>query len=165
MKTKMLWSFGAVVAIVGSVGADIKSDWQKILDSYCTAAKKKDLKTADKIVRANFSKDFKFVSSKGVTQNLEEWIKGGHDEMNMTSKVNTFSLHIDSLKPGKATSEMMMTITFAGMVQLDPKGKPGEMKYVGKSATTLTKSGSKWLISKIVEKSGNTTFNGKPLKM
>lgn len=160
--TRFLLSFGATVAIVASVGADLKSDWQKTLDNYCSVAKKKDLKKAEAIVRANFDKNFKFVDAKGNSMGLDEWIKQGNDEMKATGTVSAFSIHIDSAKQAGSTAEMATTITFGAMIKMDPKAKASEMKYVGKSTMSMVKKGSKWWLTKIVEKSSKMTLGGKP---
>jgi hypothetical protein len=162
MNTRFLVSAGAVIAIASCFGADLKSDWQKILDNYCSVAKKKDLKKAEAIVRANFDKNFKFIDAKGNSMGLDEWIKQGNDEMKATGTVSAFSIHIDSAKQTGSKAEMMTTITFGAMIKMDPKAKPSEMKYVGKSVMSVAKKGSKWWITKIVEKSSKMTLGGKP---
>ena len=157
---------GSVIVLgTGTAMADMKSDWQKKLDAYCAAMKRKDLKTCTAIIKENFSPDFKYVPMKGKTIGMKEWIDLGKMEMDMTEKVTRMTYVIDSVKTGKDSAMMKTTLKFEGMVKMDPKTKAGTMKVSSTSDQKMVKKGGKWWITEIKATGEKTTFNGKPMTM
>lgn len=161
-----LFVLGCASILVSSAFADLKSDWQKTLDSYCTLMVKKDTKGMETLIRANFTKDFKFVRADKKTMiGLNQWIEQEVAQTNQAQKIKKMSIEINSVKMGKNTAEMATTIGFEGIMKLDPKGKPGTLAGHGKGSMTLVQQGGKWKISRIDEGKTSMTFNGQAIKM
>ena len=164
MKAKNLLMFGAVLLLGTTTAfADLKSDWQKKLDAYVAAMKKKDLKACTVIINENFSPDFKYIPMKGKTIGIKEWLDLGKMEIGMTEKVTTMTYKIDKVTMGKNSAVMKTTIKFEGTVKMDPKAKAGVMKGTSTSDQKMVKKGGKWWITEIKSTSEKTTFNGKPM--
>ena len=164
MKARRFMMFGAVLVLGTSAAfADMKSDWQKKLDAYCAAMKRKDLKACTAIIKENFSPDFKYIPLKGKTIGLDEWLSLGKMEMDMTEKVTRMSYTIDKVTMGKDSATMKTTIKFGGIVKMDPTSKAGIMKGSSTSDQKMVKKGEKWWITEIKATSEKTTFNGKPM--
>jgi hypothetical protein len=142
-----------------------KSDWQKKLDNYCAAMRRKDLKACTAIIKDNFSPDFKYIPLKGKTIGLDEWLAEGKMEMQVTEKVTMMSYKINSVKQGKDSAVMKTTLKFEGMVKMDPKAKAGIMTGNSSSDQKMVKKDGKWWIVEIKETSGKATYNGKPMNM
>ena len=164
MKIKNLLMLGAVL-ILGTTTAfaDLKSDWQKKLDAYVAAMKRKDLKACTAIINENFSPDFKYIPLKGKTIGINEWLDLGKMEIEMTEKVTTMVYKIDSVKMDKDSAIMKTTLKFKGTVKMDPKGKAGVMTGLSTSDQKMVKKGGKWWITEIKETTGKSTYNGKPM--
>ena len=163
MKAKNLLMLGAVFVLGTTTAfADMKSEWQKKLNAYCAAMKRKDLKACTAIIKENFSPDFKYIPLKGKTISLDEWLGEAKMEMQMTEKVSTMAFTIDKVTMGKDSAMMKTTIKFEGTVKMDPKAKAGTMKGNSSADQKMVKKGSKWWITEIKVTSEKTTFNGKP---
>ena len=156
--------FGAVLLLGTSAAfADMKSDWQKKLDAYCAAMKRKDVKACMAIVKDNFSPDFKYIPMKGKTIGLKEWLDQGKMEIEMTEKVKTMVFTIDKVTMGKDSAVMKTTIKFDGTVKMDPKAKAAVMKGTSTADQKMVKKGGKWWITEIKATSEKTTLDGKPM--
>ena len=165
MKSLKFILIGSVAFTSFVATADMKSDWQKKLDTYCAAMRRKDLKACTAIIKDNFSPDFKYIPLKGKTIGLEEWLGEAKMEMQMTEKVTKMSYKIDSVKQTKDTAVMKTTLKFEGLVKMDPKSKAGVMTGASSSDQKMVKKGGKWWIVEIKETSGKSTYNGKPMDM
>ncbi|MHB8635751.1 MAG: nuclear transport factor 2 family protein [Fimbriimonadaceae bacterium] len=162
MNSKRLVVIGAVLVAAASSMADLRSDTQKQFDKYCAAVKRKDGKGIEKVLRANFAPDFKFIPKKGKSVNLSQWIADERMMISVTQTVISVSLHVDSMKMGKGAAAMTITLRYAGMAKMDPKGKTGLLKYVATSAQTMVRKNGKWWITELKEGNSKSTFNGKP---
>ncbi len=156
---------GAITLIGASANADLKSDWQKTLDKYVALNLKRDIKGFDAMVMATFTPDFKFTSKSGQSLSRQQWIDQSHVEMKMTGKVTKVVFHADSIKMmGKDKALCKVSIIFEGMVQMDPKSKPGAMKSTAKTDQILVKKDGKWWLQSMKNTEEVMTLNGKPLK-
>ncbi len=163
MKSLKFIVIGAIVLAGTSAFADLKSDWQKKLDSYCAAMKKKDLKTCTAIIKENFAPEFKYVPMKGKPTGLDQWLAEAKMEMGMTEKVTAMAFTIDKVTMGKDSAVMKTTIKFEGTVKMDPKSKAGVMKGNSTADQKMVKKGGKWWITEIKVTSEKATYNGKPM--
>ncbi|MBS1704131.1 MAG: hypothetical protein JST12_20885 [Armatimonadetes bacterium] len=154
----------ALVAVIAVPGfADMKSEWQKKYDAYCAASIKKDMKAVEKSLRAVFAEDFKFIPKKGETVNLKQWIEKEKTEASMTEKVNSFSIKIESLKEGKDTATMKVSIHFSGKVKMSPGAKTSNLlKFDGTADQKLVKRSGRWWVVEMKEGDMKTTLDGKP---
>jgi hypothetical protein len=154
---------GAALLMAATAVADFKSDTQKKFDKYCAAVKKKDAKGIEKALRATFAPEFKFVPKKGKSINLSVWIEHEKMQIHMTESVKAVSLHADSLKMGKGTATMQVTLSYEGMAKIDPKAKAGLLKFVATSDQTMVQKDGKWWVTEMREGTSKTWFNGKPV--
>ena len=161
--SKYILVAASAVLIASSSFADLKSDWQKKLDAYVAAMKKKDIKACTAIINENFSPDFKYIPMKGKTIGIKEWLDLGKMEIDMTEKVTTMTYKIDKVTMGKDSATMKTTLKFEGTVKMDPKAKAGVMKGSSTSDQKMVRKGGKWWITEIKSTSEKTTFNGKPM--
>jgi hypothetical protein len=163
MNIKKLVMFGAVLLAAASSMADLRSDTQKQFDIYCAAVKNKDGKAIEKVLRHNFSPDFEFVPKKGKNVNLTKWIEDEKMMVSMTQTVTAVSVHVDSMKIGKGSATMKITLSYEGMAKIDPKGKTGLLKYVATSDQTMVQKNGRWWVTEMKEDRSKTFFNGKPV--
>ncbi len=165
MKFTKLILLGATILIGASAHADLKSDWQKVLDKYVALNLKRDIKGFDAMVMATFTPDFKFTSKSGQSMNRQRWIDQSHEEMKMTGKVTKVVFHADSIKMmGKDKALCKVSIIFEGMVQMDPKSKPAAMKSTAKTDQVIVKKDGKWWLQSMKNTEEAMTLNGKPFK-
>ena len=167
MKSLKFILVGTIVLAAAAIHADIKSEWQKKLDTYCALFKKKDNKGMEAILKENFSPNFKFMPMKGQGKpmNLKEWIDAQRSQLKMMDKCSEFTIHIDKTFGGKNVFHMATTIHMVCTAKLDPKGKPGTIKSESMADQILLKEGDKWVVAAINVISDKMTFNGKPVKM
>jgi len=161
MNAKKLVVLGAVLIVAASATADLRSDTQKQFDTYCAAVKNMDGKEIEKVLRDICAPDFKFVPTKGPVVGLTEWIGWEKMQISMTQSVKAVSLHVDSMKMGKGTATMKITLKYEGMTKMDPKGKVGLLKYTATSDETMVRKDGKWWITEMKEDNSKTMFNGK----
>lgn len=156
-----------VIALAGtSAFADLKSDWQKVLDKYVALNKKRDIKGFDAMVMKTFTEDFKFTSKGGQTMSRQQWIDQSHMEMKGTGKITKILFHADSIKVmDKDKALCKVSIIFDGMVQMDPKAKPVMMKSTASTDQILVKKGGKWWLQSMTNTKEAMTVNGKPMKI
>lgn len=165
MNSKKLLSVGIALLVATSAFADLKSDWQKILDKYVALNLKRDMKGFDAMVMQTFTPDFKFTSKSGQTMNRQQWIDQSHEEMKMTGTVTKVVFHADSIKMmGKDKALCKVSIIFEGMVQMDPKSKPAAMKSTAKTDQVIVKKNGKWWLQSMKNTEEAMTMNGKPMK-
>jgi Protein of unknown function (DUF2572) len=166
MNPKKFILAAAVLLVATSAFADLKSDWQKVLDKYVTLNKKRDIKGFDAMVMATFTPDFKFTSKSGQSMSRQQWIDQSHQEMKMTGTVSKVVFHADSLKMmGQDKALCKVSIIFEGSVQTDPKAKATSMKYTAKTDQVIVKKSGKWWLQSMTNTDESVTMNGKPLKM
>ncbi|MEI7985347.1 MAG: hypothetical protein WCI55_06935, partial [Armatimonadota bacterium] len=96
MKITKLLLLSATILVGASANADLKSDWQKVLDKYVALNLKRDMKGFDAMVLQTFTPDFKFTSKSGQAMNRQQWIDQSHEEMKMTGKVTKVVFDADS---------------------------------------------------------------------
>jgi hypothetical protein len=165
MNSKKLLSVGVALLVSTSAFADLKSDWQKILDKYVALNLKRDMKGFDAMVMQTFTPDFKFTSKSGQSMNRQQWIDQSHEEMKMTGKVTKVAFHADSIKMmGKDKALCKVSIIFEGMVQMDPKSKLAAMKSTAKTDQVIVKKDGKWWLQSMKNTEETMTMNGKPMK-
>ena len=166
MKSLKLFVIGALAFAGTSAFADLKSDWQKVLDKYVALNKKRDTKGFDAIVMETFTPDFVFTSKGGQKMNRQQWIDQSHEEMKMTGKVTKVVFHADSIKMmGKDKALCKVSIVFEGTVQMNAKAKPASMKSTAKTDQVLVKKGGKWWLQSMTNTEEKMTMNGKPMKI
>lgn len=165
MKLVRIILTASALFVASSCFADLKSDWQKLLDKYVALNLKRDIKGFDALVMQTFTPDFKFTSKAGQTMSRQQWIDQSHEEMKMTGKVTKVVFHADSIKMmGKDKALCKVSIIFEGMVQMDPKSKPAAMKSTAKTDQILVKKGNKWWLQSMTNTDEAMTLNGKPFK-
>ena len=166
MKSLKFFFIGALALAGTSAFADLKSDWQKVLDKYVALNLKRDINGFDAMVLKTFTPDFTFTSKSGQSMNRQQWIDQSHEEMKMTGKVTKVVFHADSIKMmGKDKALCKVSIIFEGMVQMDPKSKPAAMKSTAKTDQIIVKKDGKWWLQSMKNTDEVMTLNGKPLKM
>jgi hypothetical protein len=164
MKLKPIFLCVTTMLIATSCFADLKSDWQKILDKYVALNLKRDVKGFDAMVMETFTPDFKFTTKSGQSLNRQQWIDQSHQEMKMTGKVTKVVFHADTIKMlGKDKALCKVSIIYEGMVQMDPKSKPVSMKSTARTDQVLVKKGNKWWLQSMTNTEEKVTMNGKPL--
>jgi hypothetical protein len=161
-------SHGVVLILAGllvttSAFADLKTDWQKKMDMYCAAQKRKDVKGATAIIKENFAPEFKFIPLKGKAIGLSEWLAQGKMEIEMSETVKAMSITISDVKMGKDSAMMKTVVAFEGTVKMDPKAKAGVMKVSSTAEQKMVKKGGKWWIAEIRQIAEKATYNGKPM--
>ena len=155
----------AALLITTSAFADLKSDWQKKMDNFCAAQKRKDVKTCVTIIKNEFAPEFKFIPLKGKSINLSEWIAQSKMEIEMSGKVKHFTITINKVTMGKGgtTATMTTTVSYQGTVKMDPKAKEQVMKVLSDAEQKMVKKGDKWWILEIKQKNEKATLDGKPM--
>ncbi|MBS1703109.1 MAG: nuclear transport factor 2 family protein [Armatimonadetes bacterium] len=165
MKSSAILLSGALALLSSSAFADLKSDWQKMLDKYVKLNLARDVKGLDTFILDHFASDFKFTGKSGKSLNRQQWIDQTHDEMKMTGQVTKVVFHIDSVKMmGKDKALCKTSIVFEGTVQMDPKAKPATMKATSKADQIMVKKAGKWWIQSMTNTEEGMTINGKPFK-
>jgi phage protein U len=165
MKSFKFIVFGAIALTATSAFADLKSDWQKVLDKYVALNKKRDIKGFDALVMKTFTEDFKFTGKdKKQTMTRQQWIDESHQEMKMTGKITKVVFHADSIKMmGKDKALCKVSIVFEGEVQLD-KGKLSKMTSTAKTDQVIVKKGGMWMLQSMTNTEETILVNGKPMK-
>ncbi|MEI8282251.1 MAG: hypothetical protein WCG75_07595 [Armatimonadota bacterium] len=166
MKSLKFIVIGAIALSATSAFADLKSDWQKVLDKYVALNKKRDIKGFDAMVMKTFTEDFKFTSKDGKQlMTRQQWIDESHQEMKMTGKITKVVFHADSVKMmGKDKALVKVSIVFEGEVQMEPKGKPSKMTSTAKTDQIIVKKGGTWWLQTMTNTEEKMLVNGKPMK-
>ncbi len=166
MKSFKFVIIGAIALTTASAFADLKSDWQKVLDKYVVLNKKRDIKGFDALVMKTFTEDFKFTGKdKKQTMTRQQWIDESHQEMKMTGTITKVVFHADSIKMmGKDKALVKVSIVFEGDIQIDPKGKPTSMKSTAKTDQVIVKKGGMWMLQSMTNTEETMSMNGKPMK-
>ena len=152
----------SVLALAASAAfADDKEDWQKRLDVYTTAFKKKDTKAMAAWAKANCDPTFKFIPLKAGPLGLDDWIKQESAMATAAEKTTVYEMHVDVAKATNVYANAMTTNHFAAMTKMD--GKVGLYKYDFSAVVQSSIKNGKRVITFLHIISGKKTFNGKTL--
>ncbi|ODU52784.1 hypothetical protein ABT09_02440 [bacterium SCN 57-13] len=153
----------AVCAFAFDDAAKAKAQIQTEMSKYATAIKKKDAAGLEKIIKANFSEDFKDTDSKGNVRNREQTIQAMKQNITMLKTVKSVSVKVEKLtiKGGTATSNehMVMKAVIAGP---DPK-QTATLDVDSSWVSTYVKKGAKWICTASKGGKEKVLINGKPI--
>lgn len=159
-----------VIALLASFAsadeaANLTKAMQTVMDQYCKAIVKKDFKTADKIILANFAPDCKF-TSQGKTIDLKTWMKMNNQQIQSMKNITKLSMKLTGvkIKGNKATG-----LEHFALVASVPTGNANKkfsvVDVTASNTTTMEKRGGKWLCTQVVSKPGRILIDGKPVDL
>lgn len=155
----------SVFGFGGDDAAALKASMQAGMNKYIAAWKKKDAKTAEALIRAHFSKDFKATDSNGKVLTLDEWIAQDKMQMAQIQSVKKMSLTMDKVvvKGNTATSQDKFLADFV-IANPNPNAtsKTAVLHIEGTSSSTLKKINGKWMFVSMKEGSQKMLLDGKP---
>ena len=156
------------VCLVGFRGDQASSDLQRRVNAemakYVAALKKKDAKTCEAILRANFAPDYKATDLKGKVTGLDDMISQEKMHMAMIKNVQSATLKVSNVKINgdRATSKghFVMNATVG-----DQKNAGATHKLHVSSSwdANFRKKSGKWWVQSDKTTSEKVTMDGKPL--
>lgn len=145
--------------------AKIKADMQASMNATAKCVLKKDMAGAEKIIRANFAKDFVGVDSTGKKSTLDEWLSGMKQQVQMTKSMDKMVMKVLSVKVNGNKADTTEETEVAMTMDNPQTKKPMKIRVVQKSASKLEKRGSKWMIVSSKDSAQKTWVDGKEIKM
>lgn len=145
--------------------ADLTKSMQVVMDQYCKAIVKKDFKTADKIILANFAPDCKF-TSQGKTIDLKTWMKMNNEQIKAMKSITKLSMKLTGVKiKGNKATGLENFVMVASIPTGNANKKVSVLSVTASNTTSMEKRGGKWLCTQVVSKPGKISIDGKPLDL
>ncbi len=168
MKLKLLITAVALGALSVSTFArdesrNLKAAIQSEMDQYCAATKKKDFDTMEKIVHANFAKDYKTTDINGQTLTRDEWMSRIRQQMHSIKDIKQCDLRCESIQvkgdQAIASESIDISMTIPGK---SPK-KFSEFRKHSTMTVVFAKANGKWLAKSSKTKTDSITIDGKKI--
>lgn len=153
----------ALVATIGLVHADLRSEILAARQKQENAAKAKDVKAAEATLRAFMTPDFKYVQGKEV-QDAKTFIGNYTSSIAMMDKISASSTKILSLKETGNTATGKVELHMVGTMK-NPDKKVHTMDWTGIFNEEYRKVGGKWKTAKMIAGPQKFLMDGKPVKM
>lgn len=163
MNSKRFLTFGIALLASASVFAQSAADWQKMLDSYTSAYKRKDVKAMTAFVKNNFGPDFRFIPLKGGPINAEQWLAKEIAQSTMAVKTTVFDMKVQVAQNSNVYATALTANRLTAQTKMEPNGKVGIYDFSFKGTVQADLKNGKMVIHYIRVISGKKTFDGKVL--
>jgi hypothetical protein len=163
MNSIRLLALGTALLVSSAVFAQTKEEWQKKLDSYTSAYKRKDAKAMTAFVKANFSPDFRFIPLKGGPITADQWLAKEIAQATMADKTTVFDMKVQVAQNSAIYASCMTANRLTAQTKMEPNGKVGIYDFNYKGTVQANLKNGKVVITYIRVISGKKTFDGKVL--
>ncbi|MEI7985346.1 MAG: hypothetical protein WCI55_06930 [Armatimonadota bacterium] len=163
MNSTRFLAVGGMLLVTSAAFAQTAADWQKKLDSYTAAYKRKDTKAMTAFVKANFGPDFRFIPLKGGPINADQWLAKEIAQATMAEKTTVFDMKVQVAQNSAAYATAITSNRLTAQTKMEPNGKVGIFDFAYKGTVQADLKNGKVIIHYIRVISGKKTFDGKVL--
>jgi len=163
MNSTRFLAIGGMFLVTSAAFAQTAADWQKKLDSYTSAYKRKDTKAMTAFVKANFSPDFRFIPLKGGPMKADQWLAKEIAQATMAEKTTVFDMKVQVAQNSAIYATCLTANRLTAQTKMEPNGKVGVYDFSYKGTVQADLKNGKVLIHYIRVISGKKTFDGKVL--
>jgi hypothetical protein len=163
MNSTRLLALGTALLVSSSVFAQSVAEWQKKLDSYTAAYKRKDTKAMTAFVKAHFGPDFRFIPLKGGPIKADQWLAKEIAQATMAEKTTVFDMKVQVAQNSALYATCLTSNRLTAQTKMEPNGKVGIYDFSYKGTVQADLKNGKVIIHYIRVISGKKTFDGKIL--